>query len=430
MLTKSEYSTSTSSLSTVFSGSLLELNSSIGKACLPESATGASHQPSSLRNRLRDRINKNKSRIGQLQRAIEVSKKDILTISDMRKAIFENEVAPLMTFVDQVKNTTDQALLSMQRELASKETDLSYVVYDRNVVCLDHKLSSAESACLKHYKHTTGLFKENVLAKENAKINAQAEHSEMLLKQGEGLMQICKQQIEEKDKKVKQLASLIHQKERLLDDRYSEINQLQNILTQQARGGNSKMKSYILTAKLKNMKQDIRRLLNEKNDLEATEQEYSRGIGSLKVKISKMEKRKHKEETKVKGLEQELGLITRKNIDGFETRSMVESSEVTLKDYLKSEKAKKEKLLKEVNSTRKELMSNKNIKSLLDTKTLKPVDWNQIDEDQVSQRTPSKKVTWKESDFTKINSEETKLPESAEDSEKHENLSLLSFDPD
>ena len=134
MLTKSEYSTSTASLSTVFSGSLMELSYDLGKASKPVQSIGATHESDSLRNRLRDRINKNKSRIHHLKKAIDVSKVDILTISDMRKALFENEVAPLMTFVDQVKNTTDIALLSMQRELASKETDLEYVVYDRNVV--------------------------------------------------------------------------------------------------------------------------------------------------------------------------------------------------------------------------------------------------------------------------------------------------------
>lgn len=134
MLTKSEYSTSTSSLSTVFSRSLIELNSDLGKSCLPEAVSDASQKPDSFRNRLRDRINKNKSRISQLKRVIEVSKKDILLISDMKKALFQNEVAPLVTFVDQVKNTTDNALLSMQRELVSKEKDLEYVVYDRNVI--------------------------------------------------------------------------------------------------------------------------------------------------------------------------------------------------------------------------------------------------------------------------------------------------------
>lgn len=134
MLTKSEYSTSTSSLSTVFSSSLMELNSDLGKSCLPEAISGASQKPDSFRNRLRDRINKNKSRISQIKRVIEVSKKDILLISDMKKALFQNEVAPLVTFVDQVKNTTDNALLSIQRELVSKEKDLEYVVYDRNVI--------------------------------------------------------------------------------------------------------------------------------------------------------------------------------------------------------------------------------------------------------------------------------------------------------
>lgn len=134
MLAKSEYSTSTSSLSTVFSSQLMDLTLDLGKPSMPATISSTIQEPGSFKSRLRDRINKNKSRIAELNKVIEVGRKDILTLANMKKALFNNEVAPLLTFVDQVKNTTDTALLSMQRELAKKDRDLEYVVYDRNVI--------------------------------------------------------------------------------------------------------------------------------------------------------------------------------------------------------------------------------------------------------------------------------------------------------
>jgi hypothetical protein len=134
MLTKSEYSTSTSSLSSVFSSSLMELNSAMHSSQTKASINIEHKKPSSFRNRLRDRIYKNKSHIADLQKVIKQSERDILEISQLKKAIFGGQATPLLTFVEQVKNTTDDALLSMQRELAKKDKELEYVVYDRNVI--------------------------------------------------------------------------------------------------------------------------------------------------------------------------------------------------------------------------------------------------------------------------------------------------------
>jgi hypothetical protein len=133
MLTKSEYSTSTSSLSSVFSGSLADLRTTLGQTNKVPSQR-VSQKPGSFKDRLKDRINKNKARMSQLKKVIEQSEEDILMLSDMKKILLAGEVAPLVTFVDQVKNTTDDAFLSMQRELASKAKDFEYVVYDRHVI--------------------------------------------------------------------------------------------------------------------------------------------------------------------------------------------------------------------------------------------------------------------------------------------------------
>jgi len=52
----------------------------------------------------------------------------------MRKTLLDNELVPLVTFVDYISNATDKTLLSLQRELAAKEKDLEYVTYDRHVI--------------------------------------------------------------------------------------------------------------------------------------------------------------------------------------------------------------------------------------------------------------------------------------------------------
>lgn len=121
MLTKSEYSTSTTSLSTVFSGSLTELNSLMKSESLLGLSGVQKPKTVTFKDRLKDRINRNKAHIFKVQQAIQQSRHEILQLKDLKKLLFQGEVAPLSTFVDQVKNTTDTALLSMQRELAKKE---------------------------------------------------------------------------------------------------------------------------------------------------------------------------------------------------------------------------------------------------------------------------------------------------------------------
>lgn len=87
-----------------------------------------------FKSRLRDRINTNKARINHLEKTIEASKNDLSCIEVLKKTLFENQMIPLVTFVDHITRTTDNALLSMQRELAKKDKDLKYVVYDRHVI--------------------------------------------------------------------------------------------------------------------------------------------------------------------------------------------------------------------------------------------------------------------------------------------------------
>jgi len=134
MLAKSEYSTSTSSISTVFSGSLAEMNNLMKNQASMKVPGEQKRESLSFKARLKDRINKNKSHIFRLQQVIEQSKQDMLELKDLKKLLFGGQVAPLSTFVEQVRNTTDSALLSMQRELAKKETEYEYVVYDRHVI--------------------------------------------------------------------------------------------------------------------------------------------------------------------------------------------------------------------------------------------------------------------------------------------------------
>lgn len=134
MLTQSESQSSAPSTCAVFSSSLQDLDSHIMK--LRESASSGltSKKPGGFRSRLRDRISKNKCRIVQLQKTIEKCEDDLYDINVLKKALLQSELVPLVTFVDHIKHATDDALLSLQRELAKKEKDLEYVVYDRHVI--------------------------------------------------------------------------------------------------------------------------------------------------------------------------------------------------------------------------------------------------------------------------------------------------------
>lgn len=255
--------------------------------------------------------------------------------------------------------------------------------------------------------------------KENERFRREVKHSERLLKEGEGLMQVCKQQIQQKDQKIKQLLKTIEQKEDLLSAKQQELSEINVLLGRESDSSNTKMKSYILNAKLKNTKQDIRRLHNEKLDLEATEIEYTRELENMKLSLREMDKRNKKEQKQVKTMENTLGTITAKISEDIEKHSLVENSEVKLKDYLKREKAYKEKLLKEVNNQKK-VKSNR-YEAFLETKTVKPIDWNHIDDEQASFDSQAKNICAEE---------ESKFQKSVETGEKQENLSFLSFDPD
>jgi hypothetical protein len=233
-------------------------------------------------------------------------------------------------------------------------------------------------------------------------------------------MQSCKQQIEQKDQKVKQLLKTIQEKEDVLSAKLNELNQITSLLSKESVGSNSKMKSYILNAKLKTMKQDIRRLRNEKLDLEATEVEYSKELDNLKFSVKEMEKKNSKELQQVNELENKVGTITAQINDDIVKHSFVESSEVKLEKVLRKEKEKKEKLLKEVNTKKGSFENNRYGSKFLDTKTVKPIDWNHIEEDQASYYSQAKDNC----------NETSKLQSSIDDGDKQENLSFISFEAD
>lgn len=223
------------------------------------------------------------------------------------------------------------------------------------------------------------MFKKNFLDKENARFQQEVKHSERLLEEGESLMQACKHNIQQKDLKLRQLMETIQQKEEVLAAKQNEITEISTILSRNSESSSVKMQSYILNAKLKNTKHDLRRLRNEKLDLEATEAEYTRELEAMKLSICEMTRRNDKEQNQVKSLENVLGTISAKINDEIEKHSFVEHSETKLKKSLKREKETKELLLKEVNSKKRSGISR--YQSSIDTKTVKPVDWNQIDDE-------------------------------------------------
>lgn len=140
-----------------------------------------------------------------------------------------------------------------------------------------------------------------------------------------------------------------------------------------------------------------------------------------------MEKRNKVEESKVDALEKRLGMISAQTNDEIEKSSFVESSKAKLESYLTNEKEKKDKLLKTVNTklldprkkwranTNKDLIENGRYRSLRDTKTMKPIDWNHID-DHADSYISEVKHTWPDEQSI----DESKI----EDEEKQENLSL------
>ena len=427
MLTKSEYSTSTTSMSSVFSGSLIELNSELRKSCLPLDGKRATTKLDSFKSRLRDRINVNRARIDHLEKTIEASKIDLSHIEVLKKSLFENQMIPLVTFVDHITRTTDNALLSMQRELAKKDKDLEYVVYDRHVIWLDHKFTSEESSYQKQFHHSSELFKKNFLDKENKRFKKEAKHSEKLLKEGEDLMISCKQKIDEKNETLMELKQAIRKKEDVLTVKIDQLNQLNLQLSRDIQGSTQHAKAYVITSKMKNLKQDIRRLRNEKLDYEGTELSIISEIDKMKKTIRRMGKRNNKELTKVNALENLVDSISTQINEDIEKHSLVDSSEVKLKTYLDKEKETKEKLLKEVNNKKKHI---EDIKSLNSSKTSRKIDWNRIEADELSYWCKSDSI-WKDEHLSTKSEEESKLQLiGTDENDKPNELNSISFDLD
>jgi chromosome segregation ATPase len=438
MLTKSEYSTSTSSLNTVFSGSLADLNTKLSELCLTGKANAARPKPSTFKNRLRERINKNKSRITHLKKVIQVSKNDALTIHEMRKMLYHNEVLPLVTFVDHIKNTTDLALQSMQRELASKESQFVFVVSEQ-------KFAKEESNYLTHCAKQQRLFTQNFYNVETRKYNKEVKHCDRLLKEGEDLMKTCKHKIDKKNAKLQNLESVIDQREQILSDKLNEINSLQALLTKDNDGPNTGMKSYVIEAKLKNTRSEVNRLRNDKLELEITEQEVKRELSGLKNRLNELNTRRLRGTNEVQKLERKVGDITSKMADDIGRRSLVSSNQQKLQKVLDSEIQQKETLLKQV-TMRKRLVDTSKLKSFIDTKTMRPTDWNGIDENMslVSENSAlsnPKSVKSLQKTFVRSKTNNVSLINSNEEEskdsnyidnvyEKQSDLSLNSFDAD
>lgn len=292
---------------------------------------------------------------------------------------------------------------------------------------MDHKFTTEESSYQKQFHHTSELFKKNFLDKENNRFKKEAKNSEKLLKEGENLMISCKQKVEEKNDMLKQLQKNIQNKENVLAEKLDQLNQLNQQLSNNSQSSSQHPKVHDVQSKIKNLKQDIRRLRNEKLDFEGTELSLNSEIEKMKKTIKKMDKRNTKEVTKVNLLENLVGSISAQINEDIEKHSFVNSSEVKLKSYLVKEKETKEKLLKEVNTKKKHIES---IKSLNTSKTSRRNDWNRIEAEESSYCSKSDSI-WKDEQFSTKSEEESKLQlASTGDNDKPNELSSLSFDLD
>lgn len=233
-------------------------------------------------------------------------------------------------------------------------------------------------------------------------------------------MQSCKQQILEKDAKISQISNTIKHKEDILAAKMDEMGKLAQKLRGQPEC--SQMKSYIFSSKLQNLKKEIRRLRNEKLNLEANEDQCRKELYVLKSSVKSMNKRQKNQTKAVKSLEKQVGSISAKINDEIEKHSVAKSSNIKLQTYLNKGKEAKEKLLKEVNSRKKKL-ENVRYKNL-DTKTMRPIDWNQIDESSVISK---EKYSWIDDKSIEKSQEDSKLQDYIED---QPDFSLISFDPD
>lgn len=292
---------------------------------------------------------------------------------------------------------------------------------------MDHKFTTEENSYQKHFQHTSEMFKKNFLDKENKKFKKEAKNSEKLLKEGENLMISCKQKVEDKNDQLKQLQQAIQNKESVLTEKLDLLNQLNLQLSNKTQISSQHLKVHDVQSKIKNLKQDIRRLRNEKLDFEGTEMSLNAEIDKMKKTIRKMDKRNHKEVSKVNVLENLVGSISAQINEEIEKHSFVNSSEVKLKSYLVKEKETKEKLLKEVNNKKRHIES---IKSLNTSKTSRRNDWNRMDAEELSYCSKSDSI-WKDEQFSTKSEEESKMQlASTGDNEKPNELSSFSFEFD
>mmetsp|Transcript_43277 Transcript_43277/g.50802 ORF Transcript_43277/g.50802 Transcript_43277/m.50802 type:complete len:272 (+) Transcript_43277:490-1305(+) len=271
------------------------------------------------------------------------------------------------------------------------------------------------------------MFKTNFLDKEDARFKEEVKHSERLLNEGEELMQSCKQKIELKNQKLRELERTVQEKEDVLTAKITQINNINLQLQKESQGSTKKTHSYILTAQLKNLKEDIRRLRNEKLDYEANQQMLASEIDKLRRNIQNMNKRHQKDQTKVKALEDSIS-ATHQVTSDLTKKSFVEESEVKLKSFLKREKDEKDKLLRKVNS-KKQAMQQFKSRRFTNTKTMRSTDWNQTEDRDSTYY--SQTSNCKEERLSTKSDEESKVQLNT-DSEigKPNELSYISFDPD
>ena len=245
---------------------------------------------------------------------------------------------------------------------------------------MDHKFASEESSYQKQFHNYSEMFKKSILDKENIRFKKETKHSENLYKDTEELMISCKQKIEVKNNMLRELKHVIQEKEDILNAKIDSFSQLNVQISNDPHGSSQQPKAYVITSKMKNLKQDINRLRNEKLDYEATELSINSEIEKMKKAIIRMDKKNTKELTKVDLLENLVDSIHTQINEDIKNRTFVDSSEVRLKSCLIKEKETKEQLLKEVNNKKKHI---ENIKSLNTSKTSRRTDWNKIDaEDQ------------------------------------------------
>lgn len=339
---------SSSSTPTTVAGSLSTSRSQLGGSKL------SSSNSVSFKDRVRNRISKNKVRVKELDSFMSECETDTSLLHQLKKEITIDNTDRIGECLERLQCESFATLSQMEQECRRKDNQLMVLNGLKKCEEKSEGYKFVESEYTDHYKHLDQTFRQKCLRKHNLKFEKCVKDSDQMYKNAQQLMLQLNRNLQKKNAQVKETKKTIKQKQRKLKQLMAQKRDLQRTIDTMTK--NSELKNIEMAEdSITNLNKDVGRLMTERYSLQQIEMRVKDQLRHMTSSWKHLEVELEIETKELNTLKEKLTTYSTSFRKNKRLSESVDLDHSRLESFLNIEKETKQDLLNEVNKRKKAL---------------------------------------------------------------------------